>query len=145
MPEKKRNYHENGLAYAAKLITREDVERAMRQTISNRAAAVYLRTSYIHYKKYAKMYFAEDGISLFEKHKNRSGRGIPKHLKNGEGLKFNLIDIIEGRVSAASFQVERIKGRLISEGYLRDECCLCAFKERRIVDYKVPLIIHFKD
>ena len=26
-----------------------------------------------------------------------------------------------------------------------EECSNCGFKERRVVDYKIPLILHFKD
>ena len=38
-----------------------------------------------------------------------------------------------------------MKFRLITEGYLLEECAECGFKERRVLDYKMPLILHFKD
>ena len=34
---------------------------------------------------------------------------------------------------------------MISEGYLEDICYKCSFNERRLLDYKVPLIFNFKD
>ena len=54
----------------------------MAKTKSNRAAARYLNVSYQHYRKYAKLYKNEDGITLLEAHKNQAGKGIPKFLSN---------------------------------------------------------------
>jgi hypothetical protein len=82
--------------------------------------------------------------NLFESHKNQSGKGIPKFLK-GSGKEPALLDIIEGRVSASHFSPAKIKYRLIEEGYLSEECAMCGFKERRVLDYKMPLLLHFKD
>jgi len=111
---------------------------AQAKTKSNMAAARYLHVSYQHYKRYAKMY------KVFEGHKNQSGKGIPKFLK-GTGKEPALLDIIEGRVSAAHFSPAKIKYRLIEEGYLSEQCSMCGFQERRVLDYKMPLLLHFKD
>ena len=116
----------------------------MSQTRSNRAAARYLNVSYIHYKKWAKLYKNEEDIALFDSHKNQSGKGIPKFLR-GTGKEPALLDIIEGRVDVSSFSPDKIKYRLITEGYLLEECNGCGFKERRVMDYKMPLLLHFKD
>jgi hypothetical protein len=71
---------------APKPLSKEDILRAMRFTKSNRAAARYLGVSYQHYKPWAKRYKINDGdidsLSLFELHKNQSGKGIPKFLPN---------------------------------------------------------------
>jgi hypothetical protein len=40
---------------------------------------------------------------------------------------------------------EKMKKRLIEEGFLNEECYNCGFHERRLLDYKVPIILHFKD
>jgi hypothetical protein len=130
----------------AKHLGKEMILAAMAKTKSNRAASRYLNCSYIHYKKWAKMYDAtEPGYpSLFEQHKNQSGKGIPKFLTNGK-KDVALLDIIEGRVDAAHFNPQKIKYRLIEEGYLLEECGVCGFHERRVLDYKMPLIMHFKD
>ena len=102
------------------------------------AAARYLHVSYQHYKRYAKMY------KLFDGHTNQSGKGIPKFLK-GSGKEPALMDIINGKVSAAHFDPVKIKYRLIEGGYLSEQCSVCQFKERRVLDYKMPLLLHFKD
>jgi hypothetical protein len=121
-----------------KPLSKEMIVAAQAKTKSNMAAARYLHVSYTHYKRYAQMY------KVFETHKNQSGKGIPKFLK-GKGKEPALLDIIEGRISASSFSPSKIKYRLIEEGYLLEECSMCGFKERRVLDYKMPLLLHFKD
>lgn len=129
-----------------KPLTKEMILAAMAKTKSNMAAARYLNVSYQHYKKWAKIYEAnEEGYkTLFDQHKNQSGKGIPKFLRVG-GKEPALLDIIEGRANASSFTPEKIKYRLITEGYLLEECAQCGMKERRVLDYKMPLLLHFKD
>jgi hypothetical protein len=121
-----------------KPLSKEMIVAAQAKTKSNMAAARYLHVSYQHYKRYAKMY------KVFEGHKNQSGKGIPKFLKS-KGKEPALLDIIEGRVSAAHFTPAKIKYRLIEAGYLLEQCSMCGFQERRVLDYKMPLLLHFKD
>ena len=128
----------------AKPLSKEQIVAATNKTLSNSAAARYLNVSYQHFKKWAKLYKNDKGETLFDAHKNQSGKGIPKFLK-GQGKEPALLDIIEGRVDASSFSPDKIKYRLITEGHLLEECSNCGFKERRVVDYKIPLILHFKD
>lgn len=133
---------------AAKPLSKEDILRAMRFTKSNRAAARYLGVSYQHYKPWAKQYKINDGdiesLSLFELHKNQSGKGIPKFLPNRRKDP-NVKEIIETGTGWESFTPDKIKSRLIAEAYLKDECYSCGFSERRITDYKSPLLLRFKD
>ena len=127
-----------------KPLTREDIERAMRNTLSNKAGARFLGVSQPHFRKYAKLYIDEEsGKNLFELHKNQCGKGIPKYLKGKKEPP--LLDIIEGRKDSSLFKPERIKWRLIAEGYIEEKCNECGFRERRVLDYKIPLLLHFKD
>ena len=121
-----------------KPLSKAQILAAQAKTKSNMSAARYLHVSYQHYKRYAKMY------NIFESHKNQSGKGIPKFIK-GTSKFPAIIDIIEGRVAASSFDPNKIKYVLIEQGYLQEECAVCKFKERRVLDYKVPLLLHFKD
>ena len=68
----------------AKPLSKEMIVAAMNKTKSNRAAARYLNVSYVHYKRWAKIYEAtEEGFdNLFDQHLNPSGKGIPKFLNN---------------------------------------------------------------
>jgi transposase len=128
----------------AKPLSKQQIQAAMNKTKSNRAAARYLGVSYIHYKKWAQNYDSETHENLFEQHKNQSGKGIPKFL-NGSVKQPAVLDIIEGRVDPSHFTAAKIRDRMIGEGYLDDCCSHCGFNERRVLDYKVPLIMNFKD
>jgi len=131
----------------ARPLTKESIISAMDKTKSVRAAARYLNCSYQHIKKWMKLYVDSNGVSLFDTHKNQSGKGIPKFLSVSIINKKEpaILDIIEGRIDPSHFNPQKIKYRLITDGYLKDECCNCGFHERRVSDYKSPLILHFKD
>ncbi len=129
----------------AKILKKEDIQRAMKMTRSNRAAARYLHVSFTHYKKYAKTYSDETtGTSLFELHKNQAGKGIPKFLSNG-GKEPPILDLIEGRVPVEHFDPKKIKQRLIFEALIEEKCAYCGFSEKRVLDTKVPLVLNHKD
>ena len=92
-----------------------------------------------------KLYVDEEtGKTLFDKHKNQQGKGIPKFLR-ASGKEPALRDIIEGKINPASFSPDKLKYRLTTEGYLEECCGNCGFTEHRVTDHKVPLILHFKD
>ena len=128
----------------SKILTKEDILRAQKMTRSNMAAARYLHYSYNHYKKYAKMYKNDEGVSLLEVHKNQEGKGIPKFALKGKD-RIPLMDLLEGRVPIEHFDAKDIKVRLILEGLIEEKCSKCGFSERRIKDTKVPVILNFKD
>ena len=121
-----------------KPLSKDQILAAQAKTKSNMAAARYLHVSYQHYKRYAKTY------NLFDSHKNQSGKGIPKFLKGTKKMP-HMLEIIEGRIAASSFDPNKLKYALIEQGYLLEECAVCSFKERRVMDYKMPLLLHFKD
>ena len=126
------------MANKSKFLSKEQVVAAQGKTLSNMAAARYLHVSYQHYKKYAKMY------ELFEGHKNQQGKGIPKFLRGPKKMP-HMLEIIEGRIAASSFNPNKLKYALIEQGYLLEECNVCKFNEKRVLDYKTPLLLHFKD
>jgi hypothetical protein len=130
-------------------LTKEQVLMAMRSTKSNRAAAKFMNCSYCHYKRWAKLYHEfEGGRSLFEVHLNQRGLGIPKFMSGNHvnyKSKWSILDIIEGRISPKHFKPEDIKKMMIDGNILKEECSICGFQERRMSDYKIPLILNFKD
>lgn len=128
---------------AAKPLSKEDLIRAMKMTKSNRAAARYLRVSYQHYKKFAKVFVDEKtGKTFFDLHLNQAGKGIRKHFGTKEPL---LEDLMNGELFVESYDINRYKDRLVQEGYIEEKCNVCGFKEQRVNDYRVPLLISFKD
>lgn len=129
----------------SKILKKEDIERAIKMTRSNRAAARYLHVSFTHYKKYAKTYTdVEKGVSLFELHKNQAGKGIPKFLTNG-GKEPPIMDLIEGRIPVEHFDPKKIKQRIVFEALIEEKCAKCGFNERRVLDTKVPLVLNHLD
>ena len=109
---------------APKPISKDMCLAAMDKTKSIMAAARYLNCSYHHLKKYMKLYKDEEsGKTLFQVHKNQQGKGIPKFLK-ASGKEPALMDIIEGKINAASFSPDKLKYRLTTEGYLELLCVL---------------------
>lgn len=125
-------------------LSKVKILEAMAKTKSNCAAARYCGVALVTYRRYAKMYLDEDGVSLYEKHKNIKGAGIPK-LKLRKSFAPNLMDILEGRVNTIYYSIKTIKQRIIKEGFLREQCSCCGFDKRRAYDDKVPLILNFKD
>lgn len=137
------------MARPAKLLTREDIERAMKATLSNRAAARYLHVSYPHFRRYAELYKDENGVSLYQKHSNRGGKGIPKFALNDSGPRSRreppITEILEGRVSASHFSTQALKYKLISLGFLEPKCNRCGYDKTRLLDGKSPLLLIHKD
>jgi hypothetical protein len=131
------------LGRTPKPITKEQLLAAMKMTKSNMACARYLGISYMHYSRYAKSYIDDEtGKTLFDLHKNQSGKGIRKHLG---GKDPDLKALMDGELYVKSYNLNRYKDRLIQEGYIEECCSSCEFKEQRVQDYKTPLLVHFKD
>jgi hypothetical protein len=128
----------------SKTLTKDMILRAMEKTQSNMAAARYLGCSYQHYRKFAGIYKGEDGRTLLEIHKNQAGVGIKKHI-GGKYDDTPLMDILEGRVNVKNFTIKQLKNRLILDGYIEECCSRCGFEERRVVDFRVPLLLNFKN
>jgi len=126
----------------SKILTKEDILRAMKVTRSNLHASRYLHVSYNHYKKYAKMYKNEEGITLLQAHMNQEGKGITKY-SHKKLPKFK--EILEGEVPSKYLDRNEFKQRLIFEALVEEKCCKCGFSERRVSDTQVPLTINHKD
>lgn len=132
------------LGRPAKLLTEQQIKQAMKHTKSNRAAARYLNVSFPTYALYAKMYLdQETGKTLHELHSNQFGKGIPKLQRSAKEPRME--ELLRAGMSVESYSVEKLKARLLYEGYLAPECGKCGFHEARVLDYKVPLILSFKD
>jgi hypothetical protein len=120
----------------------------MKVTKSVRAAARYLNCSYQHIKPYFKSFRVDDNDpnspTLFDVHKNQVGKGIPKFLKH-HGKDPDLKKILNGELYTESFSIDKFKRRLIQEAILAEECSCCGFNEQRVSDYRVPLLINFKN
>lgn len=121
------------------------IRNAMKHTQSNFQAARYLNLTIETYRKYAKMYVdLESGKTLYELHKNNSGKGIKK-VSWKHDISVEKINEIMASESYRAVNFQKLKNRLIYEGILRMECYHCKHCEKRVVDYKQPLILNFID
>ena len=114
-----------------------DVRYAFQQAASNTEAARYLKVVKSTWIKYAKMYINPDtGNSYWQDLAYKR----PKHFRSS-----NKIDLIINGEKPAPFDIENFKDTLIMEGHFVERCMICGFNEKRITDFKVPLIINFID
>jgi len=126
-------------------LTEREVRYAMANTKSNEGAARFIGCSPTTYKKYAKQYIDEEtGLSLYELHKNQSGRGISKVTHSDTQFKTtDIFEVLEGK--HPTYNPKRLEERIRRELIFPEECGMCGFSEKRLLDYKVPLILVWKD
>lgn len=118
------------------VITKRMVEDAISNTNSQTQAAKWIGVAYNTYKRYAKMY------GLWEQHKNQSGVGI----KKGWGsYNIPLEEILNGRKVSGLYTKRFLKKRLLSEGYLTEDCSICGWNEPRLTDNKICLMLDYVD
>jgi len=115
-------------------ITRKKIEEAIIATKSNSEAARWLGVSFNTYKKYSMMF------DLYESHKNQSGKGIHKVIRDS---KYSLDDILKNKYP--NYSTKNFKKRLIDSGYLQEECSVCGWNEERITDNKICLHLDYLD
>lgn len=129
---------------SASNLTKQDIERAQKYTKSNRAAARYLGVSYNTYKLYAKMFLDETtGKNLFDLHLNPHGKGIPKWGNNGRDIPVE--EILSGSAPRHSYDADKLKAALLRDQKLIHHCYKCGYTEERVIDFRKPLILNYKD
>jgi hypothetical protein len=117
-------------------ISKADIEHAQKNTKSNMEAARFLGVGYPRYKRYAKIY------NLFDSHMNPTGIGTPKGF-GAKASSIKLKDIFANKY--LGYSLIKLKHRMIARNLIPEECALCGFKEKRIIDSKTPLLITFKN
>ena len=116
-------------------LTRAEIEHAQKNTKSNMEAARFLNVSYPRYKRYAKIY------NVFDQHLNQKGIGTNKGYA-ARPSSVPLKDIFANKYP--TYNIVRLKNRMVARNLLVEECAMCGFKEKRITDSKTPLILTFK-
>lgn len=135
----------DGRGRPARDLTEAVLRNAMKHTQSNMQAARYLNVTIDTYRKYAKLYIdKETGKTLYELHKNGTGKGISR-IRWRKEYSLEKLESIVTSDSYRAFDQQKLKARLIYEGILRQECYKCGHNEKRVVDYRQPLILSFKD
>ena len=124
--------------FRSTILLQSQIEGAMKVTRSNKAAAEYLRVSFNMYKRYAKRYTNDQGISLFEAHKNQAGVGVTKNRVADSRHKVD--DILLGK--HPNYPPYKLFKRLLQSGYIEECCKSCGYHQKRPTDLKAPLVMN---
>ncbi len=126
-------------------LTEAVIRNAMKHTQSNLQAARYLNVTIETYRRYAKLYIdRETGKTLYDLHKNATGKGV-RRINWKDEISVEKINEIMSSESYRAINQTKLKNRLVYEGIIRAECYKCGHNEKRVVDYKQPLILNFID
>lgn len=121
--------------HGARPLLQSEIAAAQAVSKSGREAARKLGVNYLTYRKYAKMYDMHNLLNPFN-------RGIKKDVSPEVG-KYPLSELLEGK--HPDYPVYRLKDKLI-RSRKKDACCeMCGYRERRVVDGKIPLLLNFED
>lgn len=124
--------------------TETDIRYAMDNTKSNSEAARFLKVSFTTYKKYAKQYTdSETGKTLWELHKNQSGKGIRKDIVKATSGPYTIDKILEGE--HPNYPTWKLRNRLLALSIFEPKCSCCGYEEKRVTDNTVPLLLDHKD
>ena len=118
-----------------------EIRLAISKTVSNQAAARYLGVSYFLYKKYADLY----GVYELGRWPSHGSTHKPKrrYFLNVTQEAVPIEEILDG--FHPTYNRQTLKKRLFLGGYLPEKCDVCGFEERRVGDYKVPVVIDYLD
>lgn len=119
-------------------LTAVEVRYAVSLCKSNEACAKYLKVSGNTWKKYANMYINPETGQTYWRDLYKKRTLYKRRISN------KLEDIVEGRCPVSK-TVQKFKESLIAAGYFPEQCMICGFSERRVTDFRVPLILHFID
>jgi 5-methylcytosine-specific restriction endonuclease McrA len=129
-------YRKSKRGLGARPLLESEIRDIQTKARSAAEAARLLGVAYNTYKKYAKLY------NIFDELKNPYGVGIRKGAPD-RGGHHALDDILDGKYP--EYPAWKLKRRLLLSGYMEEKCNNCGFEERRVVDYRVPLVLDFLD
>jgi hypothetical protein len=121
--------------HGARPLLQSEIAAAQAVSKSGREASRKLGVNYLTYRKYARMYDMHTLLNPFNK-------GIKKDVDPEVG-KYPLKELLDGK--HPDYPVYRLKDKLI-RSRKKDACCeMCDYRERRVVDGKIPLLLNFED
>ena len=121
-----------------KPILQSEIQEAIDRAPTAKKAAKLLGISYITFKKYAKLY----GIHKTKGWPVQKGVCCRGPIDPNKG-RFPIQDILDGK--HPEFPIHRLKDKLIRSGIKKPECEICGYRERRITDGKLPVLVNFED
>lgn len=124
---------------SAKPLTKDEILDVQKISVSGSEAARKLGVTYPTYKKYAVLF----GIHTLISFPPPKGVKPPGMLVSPYKGKYPIDDILQNKWP--EFPIHRLKDKLIRSGKKESCCEQCGFKERRITDGKIPLLLNFDD
>lgn len=118
-----------------RLLLKSEIFEAQSKSTSATDAARYLGVGYNCYKKWATTY------GIFKT--NPWVKGTKKNHWSLDKGKYPLNQVLEGKFP--DYPIYRLKDVIILTGIKMAKCENCGFKENRVSDNKIPLLIRFKD
>lgn len=111
-----------------------EILEAKKKSVNEAGVARLLNCNYKTYRKYATLY------GVYDPKPSIKGK---RNIYDPERGKYPLTEILQGKhPSVLPF---KIKDKLIRSGLKLPECEQCGYKERRITDNKIPLLLNFLD
>lgn len=137
-----------GLIFNKRLdLTREEILFALNESLTIASAATMLGVSYPTFLKYAKKFTVnEDGTgeSILDKFKREKPiKKVRVRRPNAIYKNVPITQILAGH--HPSYSHKKLKQRLIDEAVFEEKCQICGYDQRRLIDYKVPLLLIWKD
>jgi len=123
----------------AKPITRDEILDVQKISKSARECARKMGVDYRTYKKYARMH----GVHKMMAYPPPKGLRPCANVRSPHTGKYKIEDIIQNKWP--DFPIHRLKDKLIRSGKKESICEQCGFKERRLTDGKIPLLLAFED
>lgn len=123
----------------AKPLTMQEILDIQKVSKSGHEASRKLGVSYATYKKYAKLYNIHTLINFPPPKGIRPVKCVVDPNKG----KYPIEQVLEGKWP--DYPIHRLKDKLIRSGK-KEACCeQCGYRERRLTDGKIPLLLNFED
>lgn len=123
----------------AKPLSKDEILDIQKVSKSGREAARKLGVVYQTYKKYAIMYGVHTLIN-FPPPKGVRPKGLLISPYKG---KYPIDEVLQSKWP--NYPIHRLKDKLIRSGKKESCCEQCGYKERRLLDGKIPLLLNFED
>lgn len=123
----------------ARPLTKEEILDVQKVSKTALETSRKLGVDYRTYKKYAVMH----GVHKTPGWPPKKGVNTSPHVRNPYKGKYPIDDILQNKFPF--FPIHRLKDKLIRSGKKEAACEQCGFKERRVTDGKIPLLLAFND
>ena len=118
-----------------------ELKNALENSISINDAAKLIGVTYLTFRKWCNILIPLE-YEEFKKTNGKLARHKPKKKRINYPYYKKIIGILEGTIPPPKkWNKLRFFKMLLREGLIEEKCHLCGFEERRVSDYKIPLLL----